>query len=393
MSMIDVVGIGAINEDYYLKNSSANRILLNTLPIENRRESFVSDKKIEDVIIDQGKSAFEIVLGGSALNTIRTIAGLGVDLNTGFIGVVGNRDRRLGIQELLSGIDLSLVRDVNNSPPSRCLVFSGGNDTKLLTAPGATAEFCTAITEQDIVAYLSKCRWVHVSSFADVAILDYVVTAIKAAKTHNTGLTVSFDPGHQYTEQHYSEVMEALSISDFLFVNFIEFCQLAQRDSVRPKIAEIIRSGTALFQNTPFSGQAIILKSATSNFWLQKTNTSVLLRRYWHQWLPSFLIKDDVGAGDIFSAGVIAGMLAPRFVGFGKGPTRLASALVRSKLRARNGRGLPIKQFQPIAERQSLFAHNVTTSHLIDLLAVYVPPAVRYILAILASIIATLILK
>ncbi|MCK4792332.1 MAG: hypothetical protein KAV87_51860 [Desulfobacteraceae bacterium] len=391
MNMTDVVGIGALNEDYHLKDRSTIRDLINrlSLPIENRREAFVSDGKVEEILKDQGQSAFDVIPGGSALNTIRTIKSLDLGLSTGFVGVLGKKDCRLDIRESLSGIDDSLIKDVPNRVPSRCVVLGTGNDTKLLTAPGATNEFRAVIKEQDLVDYLSKCRWVHISSFENVAILRFVVSAIKKAKRINNCLKTSFDPGHDYTEQLYPEVMEALEICDLLFLNFREFCQLAQRDSAKPKTREIIRSAKALFENTPFAGQAIVLKSAASSFWLQTTDSSVRLRRYWHKWFPSFIIRDDVGAGDVFSAGVIAGMLSPRFSEFGKGPTRLATALVRRKLRVRFD--IPLSDFASITATESSSARNAELFNFRDFIAVYVPPVVRYLLAILAGGIATLI--
>lgn len=393
MSMIDVVGIGALNEDYHIKDRSAIRDLINRLglPIENRREAFVSDDKVEEVLKDQGKSAFDIIIGGSALNTIRTINSLNLGLSTGFIGVIGKKDCCLDIRESLSGIDGSLIKDLPNRVPSRCIVLGTGNDTKLLTAPGATDDFRLVIKEKGLVDYLSKCRWVHISSFKDVAILKFVVSAIKEAKRTNNCLKTSFDPGHDYTEQHYPEVMEALEICDILFLNFREFCQLAQRDAAKPKAREIIRSAKALFQNTPFAGQAIILKSATSSFWLHTTGSSVRLRRYWHKWFPNIIIRDDVGAGDVFSAGVIAGILSPQFSEFGKGPTSLATALVRRKLRVRFD--IPLSDFASITVAESAFARDVELFNIRDLIAVYIPPVTRYLLAILAGVIATLIAK
>lgn len=82
-------------------------------------------------------------------------------------------------------------------------------------------------------------------------------------------------------------------------------------------------------------------------------------------------------------------MLSPRFSEFGKGPTRLATALVRRKLRVRFD--IPLSDFASITATESSSARNAELFNFRDFIAVYVPPVVRYLLAILAGVIATLI--
>ena len=361
---------------------------------------FVPENEIDGRLSQQDFPAkLSPIAGGSAFNVIRTVSHLGLGITTGFVGVAGLRDARLVPDTQTDGIDTAFFVQSTNHVPGRCIVLGAGQDSKLLTAPGATVAFANLIKKREqeiaesggttcrLVDYLAQARWIHVTSFAipkspTRSPLPFLVETIQAAKLARPGLIISFDPGDEYTQTPSREVIKLLELADYVFLNMREFRNLSQHDNAsKAPIAELARG---LYARGPFSVQVIVLKGPASDFWIHKVQERVYARCHWHRWLPSFLVPDDVGAGDVFAGGVIAGNLRPAFDEYGRGPTMLATALVRAKL-SKKGE-IPFHEFEAISRRLADQALARERFNLLDFARLWVPPLARYVLAFLAGI-------
>src|SRR5262249_41341681 len=113
---LDLVGIGALNEDYTRPHSWFARALprARDREIENRREIFQragAENTVSSALTRLGLERFVVSTGGSAFNVVRTVRSIDPSLRCGFVGVLG------GVQVApfsadLAGIDQTFLRPV-----------------------------------------------------------------------------------------------------------------------------------------------------------------------------------------------------------------------------------------------------------------------------------------
>lgn len=345
---MDLIGIGSFNLDYISERKLSSKVrsqlrLYFGDDIDSRREIFVDDATIDSILLDEGRNNFTVCSGGSAYNTVRTVESLGVGLNVGFIGVVGCDAQESMVKNFFEGIDTSFSVFVQGESPGRCIAYMKENNEKLITSPNINFKFTELIRKKEnkdkgtiepsnLVLYLSNARWIHISSFIDRGVLSFLAKRLRQAKQINPGLIVSFDPGDEYTENKSPEVLEIIELSNTIFLNAREFCNLANMPFTR-KI-DYVKNAKRILSTLHFEGEVFIVKGAFSNKFLyfDRNTNSIFEKRYWHQWRPHSMVANDIGAGDVFAGGVIGGMLHPVFDGFGEGPTRLATLLVKERI-------------------------------------------------------------
>ena len=401
MNSVDVIGIGALNIDFFssIKNLSKDFQVSFKNTLENQSERFRSMEMVDKFIEGAGSDHYETMYGGSAFNTIQAIISLGLGLKTGFVGVAGGEAGGRDFWEHLRShnIDTTFCYHEPTVPPGKCFAVVDGKDRKLITAEGANRLLVTNITNSgvtllgtdlvsDFVNYLSSAKWIHLTSFISRETLSFLNKHIEQAKQNNPALIVSFDPGDDYSEEVSVEVTDFAQLSDYLFLSWREF-----RNFAKSSHGEGIKTiSQRIFQQIGGNAQILVLKGKGSNFVIQiNDKNEIFIRRYWHRFIPPIFIKDDVGAGDVFAAGFIAGTIIPQFNQYGIGPTKLGAALVIEKLKQRGNLGYA--KFAGIARELILSTFSVEETNLPDLVRLYLPPVVKYGLAILSGIIATVI--
>lgn len=403
MNNVDVIGIGALNIDFFssIKNLSKDFQISFENTLENQSERFRPMEVVDEFIEGAGSDHYETMYGGSAFNTIQAINSLGLGLKTGFVGVAGAEAGGCDFWGHLQsqGVDTTYCYHEANEPSGKCFAVVDGKDRKLITAEGANRLLVTFISNSgvaststnivsDFVDYLSSAKWVHLTSFISRETLSYLNKHIEQAKQDNPALIVSFDPGDDYTEEVSVEVTDCAQLADYLFLSWREFMNFAKATHGK----DIKNRAQKIFQKIGGHAQIFVLKGRASNFIIQTNDSNeIFIRRYWHKFIPPIFIKDDVGAGDVFAAGFIAGTIIPHFNQYGIGPTKLGAALVVQKLKQRGNLGYA--KFSGIAREQILSTFSIEETNVPDFVRLYLPPVVKYGLAILSGIIATLIYK
>lgn len=334
-AMIDLVGIGALNLDFIASRKSVQELDPETIPelstrFEHGTETKVNDAEIDATLSQMGHGAFETFLGGSTFNTINAIAHTYRGLKLGYIGSEGtSAPHEISFSELLEqlGVETSFINRSSNHC-GRCISYIVDGERTLFTAQGANSELAEYLQKnyQEILNYLSRSKMIHVTSFFDDETPIVLSKLLNEAKQENPWLKISFDPGYEWTENLTNSVEEILRISDFVFLNNREFQILGKH---RPGKQDVIMA-REIYSLCDDNSVLIVLKRYDSIKLLYKVHGRIMERHFANRVLPEDVIEDATGAGDIFAAGFLCGMLIPGLeLSYG---VDLGLRLVRSKL-------------------------------------------------------------
>jgi sugar/nucleoside kinase (ribokinase family) len=150
---------------------------------------------------------------------------------------------------------------------------------------------------------------VHVTSFLDPDGGRELHRLLAEVRRRSPGTVISFDPGHAWSTDPSPAVLAMAALSDFLLLNGREYADL----------------GSLL----PGGGATTVVVKRPGRVEVLAPGAEPEVHR--HLPLPQDEVEDATGAGDIFAAGLLAGLAArPRRTGEG---VRLGMALARHKLR------------------------------------------------------------
>jgi sugar/nucleoside kinase (ribokinase family) len=344
---MDVIGIGALNIDYIKSMpwtlSLSHHAHALRQEFEPGKEKWATYENIRQFIHKIGIAAFDYIgPGGSAFNTIRCLAQLNLKLKLGYVGVVGAATDGCDLKEHIAkySIDSNYIFD-SDSPSGNCvsLYWPRAQSRSLRTASGANdeleAKLSNSETQVKLSKYIAMAKWVHLTSFVNQGCLSQVILILKIAKLENPSLIISFDPGYEYCRNPTPQVKEAIRISDYLFLDWREFCQLAGHEEPQELRRRSIEKDIAsdIFNTIQCSSLMIVVKSYYSTRFFQIFEDSALSRHYEQSPLLPSSIKDDTGAGDVFTAGFIGVHLTPTLNFDMRTTVELCSRLVKTKLR------------------------------------------------------------
>lgn len=265
-------------------------------------DRFLEENRVEKgvmTLIDQGRAAAlyagmppsREISGGSAANTAAGLGAMGA--RAGFVGRV--RDDQLGrifahdIRALGVHYDGPIASD--GAETSRCLVLvSPDGERSMSTFLGASTE----LRQTDIdEALLARADWLYLEGYlydtpeAKAAFAN-AVQAVKAGGGR-ASLTVS-DPF--CVERHREDFLRLLPELDLVFANRAELLALFQTDDLEAALAAVARE--VLLAAVTLSEEGAIIVRGASRVHVPARQVTIV---------------DTTGAGDLFAAGFLAGLL------------------------------------------------------------------------------------
>ncbi|MCK9874544.1 carbohydrate kinase family protein [Frankia sp. Ag45/Mut15] len=338
--MPDLVGVGAFNVDFIatasrLSARAEEKIGESTSRFEWNAEGPVAEEVVLRAMENLGAHTLDSSLGGSAWNTIFSLANMDAGLTLGYVGVLG-RIEAPGLSFLRQMVDLGIDRRMVSVRPDLragiCLSFIEDDVRVMLTSPCANLEMASYVDSRfdDLVAYLAGARAVHLTSFLDSRTPDAVARLLEAVVARNPDLLICFDPGHEWAVRPTEAVLRILELTHVLFVNYKEFKALGSYshgeadDELGRRVVRRCAPGATVLVTKRydlievFSGEA--------------GGSSADMSRYTYDFAdPDRDIEDATGAGDVFAAAVISALLSQRLkLELG---AHLGTSLARLKIR------------------------------------------------------------
>ena len=309
--MLDIIGIGSLNLDYTLTTEKLNAlsdVVVKKLmaKVERGAEKFAAEAAIKEIIAFLGNDYFRITLGGSAFNTCSAMAALSAGLKVGCIGVAG--DYKNGVPDVIDamntlGIDHKYVNLREGKDSGLCLSLNHDGIRSFLFAPGSNNDMAAYLADNysAILEYVVNSRLLQVTQFADERIAVLLAQLLKEAKVRNPLLKISCDPGYCWLENLTTAVMDIIRMSDFLFLNTIEFNKLAGENNIATDWAK----AKSILSTGPEKA-TLIVKEETEIKIYQLENKEIIEQIFPIDILSNEEIVDATGAGDVFAAGFLA---------------------------------------------------------------------------------------
>ena len=279
--MKDVIGLGALNldliyrvpEDLFPGNIQPGiEVLGETEQLESILQLVRKVGKLED------KSG-----GGSAANTILALSRMGFD--TGYVGKIGNDPEGSFLLKSLKGVDTSKVR--NGKQTGVCIsLLSESGERALLIFPHSNDYL--AYGEVDM-KYIANTRFLHLSSFAGDTPF-YVQRRV--IEDIPPGLKVSFDPGEFYARRGLEQLLPFLKRSFVVFLT---------RKEVELLTGEHYKTGCRKLLE--YGPEVVACKLAEQGSYILSTEQKIQTPAEQTE------VVDKTGAGDVFDAGFLAGLL------------------------------------------------------------------------------------
>lgn len=358
--MYDLIGIGALNVDYIITQERLQGLDPDLKwrfaeMFEHNREEPVSESELQKLIEEIGRHKFDICLGGSAFNVVQAATALSPGFRLGYVGVSGDAPDDPSFHDWFgtNRVDYRFVHKATGSPPGRCVSCILDGHRSLKTCPGVNVAMADHLEQhsQEILDYFKRSKIVHVTSFFDDRTPSVLARLIEQAKRESPWLRVSFDPGHHWAATLTPDVQTLLRCSDYVFLNNQEFRMIGQATASYSKDLPVAQT---IFRNYKNATMIIVLKRWDSISLFVKVHGTVLEHKYTHHPLDAAEIQDDTGAGDVFAAGFISGMLIPGLES--RQAVDLGLRMVRSKLTAAGTS--TYDQFPSIL---TTFLHQLTT--------------------------------
>lgn len=221
-------------------------------------------------------------VGGSATNVVVNCSRLG--LKTAIIGKIGDDHHGQFISnELLKRrIDLDGLRVDSRKPTGiSILIINREGTPAVMELVGANEP----LSKRDVsTETIRRARFLHMSGTG--------LEALEYASRKATGF-VSFDPGRSKSALGFEKLSKILENSDLVVVNKIEACQLAQ-----------------IKETEKIEKAASILKKEFDLKLIVKTGKGIFVFDKEKKVIPIFKvpIKDLIGAGDAFTAGLLSSL-------------------------------------------------------------------------------------
>jgi sugar/nucleoside kinase (ribokinase family) len=345
---LDIVGVGALNVDYIVSGPTDVRYFDDLERGEEYHEEDFSllRESIENLRTVHPK--LTVQLGGSALNTLRALASLDPELRLGFVTIAGGTPATLPPETNLDELDSSieLMIDWEDGPPGTCVSVLNDGERTLMTYNNDVA--IRALSDpkrrRALLAHLLRARLVHVTSFFGPEAPTAVAMLLKELRARRgPDVVVSVDVGHVWAGKHSAR--EVLRYADIVFLNQAELGLLTPAPASQNALEQQeTRAQRILEQLSPDAARVVVLKKRelagrgtdyigrAGAAMYMRTSSAAPIRRYevMREALTPAQVVDSTGAGDAFSAGVLAGLYSPQVEA--TRVLRLAFAAARHKM-------------------------------------------------------------
>ncbi len=230
-------------------------------------------------------SSYEAFPGGTGGNVAEAIARLGHGVR--FMGVLGNDE---GGKVLLhafrkAGVDTSSTRIQKGERSASTFIAVDQRGERLIFSLGGAAIY-TEVTDID-PAWLKGIKVLFVAD----AVKSVALASFRALEK---GGRVVFNPGGLLAGSGLKYLAQMLDMADLLILSRAEACAMTREQDPEKALAVLARGWTRVAMLTLGEGGVLLLDNGN----LQR--------------IPAFPVRqvvDTTGAGDAFSAGVVAGML------------------------------------------------------------------------------------
>ncbi len=288
--MLDVIGIGALNLDLMYEVDDLAALRKDGWPLHAGREHSLTPAEFRQLVKrleHQGRLRFRSG-GGSAANTIVALARMG--FQTGFVGRTGADEEGAFILSEMKGVDLVEVKTGETS--GICLVvLDKRRDRALVVQPNANDGL---VFEDLSIPYLTATRYLHLSAFvgdgpfaAQQRLIEVLPARVK----------VSLDPGELYARKGKKAILPLIKRSSILFATDHEICRLMGTEDYKAGCKGIAALGPEM----------VVCKRG-------EQGTYLFARQVEEEFRPQGKIEvvDNTGAGDVYNAGFLAGLLHKR---------------------------------------------------------------------------------
>lgn len=283
--MLDVIGFGALNVDYVYEVDDLSNIVVGGRACQPGGEMFCTQEEFTEVkksLEKHGRMAGRSA-GGSAANTVYAMNKMG--FKTGYVGKVGTDENGDFLLDSLKGIDTSHVARGGVTGMTVVLLDREGERT-IIVLPNCNDD----IVFEDIdIDYVTDTAYLHMTSFAGE---NPTSAQNKTAELMRGKARLSFDPGEISTQKGLVKMMPALRNSYILFITDREVRLLTGEDYI-DGTREIINYGPEIVVCKQGKIGSFIL-THDQDFRVAALEVEAV---------------DKTGAGDVYAAGFLAGLL------------------------------------------------------------------------------------
>jgi sugar/nucleoside kinase (ribokinase family) len=316
--MLDIVGIGALNVDF-----TATAEKMNKLPADIVKEAMssfvygaerlVDKNEIERIMSLLGRDSFRKTLGGSAFNTISSMAALGSGIRIGFSGIAGDTGSKnlsfKGVMEDLS-MDNTYLGGCAAESSGLCISINQSGVRSFIHYPGCNNRMADFLREnyEDILQYLVEARMLHVTQFGNHETADMLEMIIKDARKANRSLVISCDPGYAWIRNLNTSVEGILRLSDIIFLNEMEFNLLSGE---KQEMSDLEKTESIFLKYGQPDTKLIVKKETDIKIYSRqdKAAPAIAERTFRIDVISREQISDATGAGDVFAAGFLTALL------------------------------------------------------------------------------------
>ncbi len=290
MQTLDVVSVCGALMDVVVSVSEAE---LQTLPLQKGYAHMVGAQEQHEILEKVNHREFSCELGGSCLNAIRALALLGK--KTVFAGAVGPDAFGEKIRMRTGEINITAQLSLQPGHATGCcvvLVTPDGERT-MVTHLGASSE----VGHADVPAQaLQNTRFFHCSGYAWFAPLQKEAVCQSIAMAKANGALISIDISDPCVAKSFPQEMLDLITqnADIVFANEEE--------------AHLLFPGSPEFaaQSLADLGILAVIKLGAKGALLQRGSERCYISA------ETVAVVDTTGAGDMFAAGVLYGLLLDR---------------------------------------------------------------------------------
>ena len=313
MKNIDLCGFGNGLVDLLYKISDEELKKYNI----NKGEMTLVDAEQQAVLLKQLEShTVEMCSGGSAANTIIAFSGFGGV--AAYFTMLGNDT--LGnfyLEEFRDlGVELN-SRQISDEPTGTCIVLiTPDSERTMITCLGASAKYEPLDVSEEII---SRSKWLYIEGykFSEEQGKEAITKAIEFSKQHGTKVSVTFSDVF-ITELFRNDLEEIVKQSQLIFCNENEALSYTKTNNFDDAVK-------ILLQQCP---NIVVTKGSKGSFisWENKIYE-----------IPANPVAalDSTGAGDMFAAGLLYGLICNNDIENGGKLASLAASKIVTQFGAR----------------------------------------------------------